>query len=275
MYDSLSTGSATLTAGAGGGMTANMTIPVGTLVYSRVLTCPDDDPQLNTVPVSTGSTDYNNTWTSYVCNRGRNADAVGEQRCAGACPCAFSGNTSSAKVSLDYITSHDGSTNTLLLSESVMSNPTTSPRLLYDRSGVNSAGTATAGAANKPLWLNTAGGTAGGVSSEPGRMEVEMGFEWGTFGGSATTGTAPRMTDKILSSHPGGGVNVIFCDGHQQFLQSTMELNTFIHLMTPYDHDCGDNNSSPKWTTVPVPAPTDSSGNGYDHRTVLDEQKIN
>jgi prepilin-type N-terminal cleavage/methylation domain-containing protein/prepilin-type processing-associated H-X9-DG protein len=279
VFDSLSMALATVTTGANGGMTANIAMPAGTLVYSRVLTCPDDDPQLNSIPIPTsnGVPDYNNSWTSYVCNRGLNFNPlIGEQRCAGVCPCAYSGNTSSgpsipaiAKVSLDYITSHDGSTNTLLLSESVMSNPNTPPRLLYDRSSANSAaGSASVPSTDRPLWLNTYG-----VSSEPLHMEVEMGFEWGTFAGSATTGTAPRMTDKILSSHPGGGVNVIFCDGHQQFLQSSMDLNTFIHLMTPYDHDCRDNNNTTTqgpWTNVPG-----NSNTGYDHTTVLDEQKIN
>jgi prepilin-type processing-associated H-X9-DG protein len=100
-------------------------------------------------------------------------------------------------------------------------------------------------------------------------MEVEMGFEWGTFAGSAT-GTAPRMTDKILSSHPGGGVNVIFCDGHQQFLQSTMDINTFVHLMTPYDNDC-----ISTWTNAAVTARgTNTPAGNYDHSTELDEANI-
>jgi prepilin-type N-terminal cleavage/methylation domain-containing protein/prepilin-type processing-associated H-X9-DG protein len=263
VYDSLTAGTATsVTAGAGGGVQAKVIFPPGSLVYARLLTCPDDDPPLKTVAIS--ATDYNDTWTSYVCNRGRNSDAVGERRSAGVCPCAYAGNTSSAKVGLDYISSHDGSTNTLLLSESVLTNPNVPPRLWYDRSCYNSAaGSGTVPSADLPLWMNYSTNNPN-ISTEPLHMEVEVGFEWGSFADpSKGDKTPPRMTDKVLSSHPGGGVNVIFCDGHQQFLQPSMDLNTFIHLMTPYDRDCGDSRNG--WTNTAE----------YDHTRVLDESLIN
>ena len=269
VYDSLSM----MTISTGGKLTPppNNANP---FISIKVLTCPDDDPQLDSIQLTSNSGLFNNSWLGYVCNRGRNWNAnIGEQRCAGACPCAYSGQFSGctvtsgssiptiAKVSLDYITSHDGSTNTLLLAEQVLANPQTAPNLWYDRSGANpAAGTGTTGSAamaNKPMWFTER------TSVLPLTMEVENGFEWSAF----STSTGQRLNDKLLSGHPGGGVNVAFCDGHQAYIQSSIDLNTFIHLMTPYDHDCGDYNSNPKWTNVPV-------ANGYNHNDILDEAKI-
>ncbi|MFZ1933996.1 MAG: DUF1559 domain-containing protein [Thermoguttaceae bacterium] len=237
------------------------------LISIKVLTCPDDDPQLDSIPGFPGVN--NNTWLGYVCNRGRNWDpAVGEQRAAGVCPCAYTGQFSgctsttvatTAKVSLDYITSHDGSTNTLLLAEQVLANPPSPPCLVYDRSGGSTSGVSSY-PGDQPQWLTSK------TTIQPLSMEVEVGFEWSTFSKS------PRLSDKLLSGHPGGGVNVAFCDGHQQFIQSSMDLDTFIHLMTPYDHDCGDASFAHPWTNVPVP-PSGSTA-GYNHNDVLDESKI-
>jgi prepilin-type N-terminal cleavage/methylation domain-containing protein/prepilin-type processing-associated H-X9-DG protein len=222
----------------------------------RILTCPDDEPAIDTemLLVAGGSTTlYNNTWLSYVCNRGRNANAIGEKRQAGVCLDAYNAG---AKVTLDYISSHDGTTNTMLLSESVMINPTTAPVLCYDRSGGSSTVVSpTNDIYCRPLWFNPR--SSSGTLSK----EVELGFEWSTFS------SAPKVTDKILSAHPGGSINVAFCDGHQQSIMPSMDIGTFIHLMTPYDRDCGDASTpSNPWTTVPV--------NLYDHRSVLDENKI-
>jgi prepilin-type N-terminal cleavage/methylation domain-containing protein/prepilin-type processing-associated H-X9-DG protein len=235
----------------------------------RILTCPDDEPPMDSIPLPVaggGGTLYNNTWLSYVCNRGRNYDpnntGNNDKRQAGVCPDAF---TTGTKVTLDYISSHDGTTNTLLLSESVMVNSTIAPMLCYDRSGGSSTVvTPTNDPSDRPLWFTfrTAVGTL--------TQEVELGFEWGKFS------AAPKVTDKILSSHPGGSINVAFCDGHQQAIQPSMDVGTFIHLMTPYDRDCGDGNGigsdTRPWTNVPVP--TVPGGPGYNHLSVLDEAKI-
>lgn len=56
--------------------------------------------------------------------------------------------------------------------------------------------------------------------------ELDLGFEWGNFS------AAPSFNDKLLSRHP-GGVMVSFCDGHQQFLQNSINVNVLKHLMTP------------------------------------------
>jgi len=76
-----------------------------------------------------------------------------------------------------------------------------------------------------------------------GGMEVDVGFEWGQFY------TNPTVNDKLYSNH-GGGFNVSFCDGHQQFLQSGIDRQTYIHLMTPYDRGCPANVDSTTNHTV-------------------------
>jgi prepilin-type processing-associated H-X9-DG protein len=71
----------------------------------------------------------------------------------------------------------------------------------------------------------------------PNAMEVDVGFEWGTFW------DPPTVMDKVYSNHS-GGVNVAFCDGHTQFLRIGIDIPTYIHLMTPYDRGCPLNKAS-------------------------------
>jgi prepilin-type N-terminal cleavage/methylation domain-containing protein/prepilin-type processing-associated H-X9-DG protein len=148
-------------------------------------------------------------------------------------------------VSADYITSKDGTTTTLMLAESVLVSPTrttasgssteTKTYLRWNRTG---------GATNVPMWINSnyysgdlstsvaeAMKPAGGEgASQVGGLEIDTGFEWGQF----WNGSAPALTDKLYSNHS-GGFNVAFCDRHTTFMRSTMDVVTFIHLMTPYD----------------------------------------
>ncbi len=86
--------------------------------------------------------------------------------------------------------------------------------------------TITGGSTNQPLWFNDNynGGAAFTVapyvtSSNQGLMNVDVGFEWGTF-----SITAPSVKDKIYSYHSGNGCHVSFCDGHQQFLHCDMDV---------------------------------------------------
>jgi prepilin-type N-terminal cleavage/methylation domain-containing protein len=148
-------------------------------------------------------------------------------------------------VSADFITSKDGTTTTLLLAESVLVSPirtvssggsaTQQTYLRWNRTG---------GATNLPLWINgnyysgdlsksvteSMAPASGSGASQKGGLEIDTGFEWGQF----WSGSAPALNDKIYSNHT-GGYNVAFCDRHTTFLRATMDVVTFIHLMTPYD----------------------------------------
>jgi prepilin-type N-terminal cleavage/methylation domain-containing protein/prepilin-type processing-associated H-X9-DG protein len=235
--------------------------------FIKLLACPTDDPH--------PSVGQNNSWTAYVCNRGVNGGCKqvlatkisgtssgttymnSDDRAAGVClnqsyapnGQAFvqSDTTYSVPpvyVSADYVTSKDGTTTTLMLAESVLVSPTrtltssgsstTQPYLRWNRTG---------GTTNLPLWINGnyySGDLSTSVQEAmkpcdpsgnvPGGLEVDTGFEWGQF----WSGKAPALTDKIYSNHS-GGFNVAFCDRHTTFLRATMDVVTFIHLMTPYD----------------------------------------
>ena len=113
-------------------------------IYIRVLSCPSD------MPVTPAG--QNNSWTSYVCNRGVNGgclqvtatsltgsgtmQANSDSRAAGVClnqAIAPNGQAYCQKdptytvppiyVSQDYISGHDGSATTLLVAESVLESP--------------------------------------------------------------------------------------------------------------------------------------------------------
>ena len=177
------------------------------------------------------------------------SDNIGDQHCAGVCLAAANGfNNGGPKVTLDYITSRDGAAQI----------PCCSPKRSWrtrqppDRLTVLALIVRGERAGDKPLSL-------GYCSVSSLGMEVEVGFDWKTFS------TSPKINDKLLSNHSGGTINVSFCDGHQQPLSPTMDINTFIHLMTPYDHDCGDSFTTPNpWTNAPQ----------YIHGAVLNESMI-
>jgi len=170
------------------------------------------------------------------------------------------------QVGLDYINQHDGSSTTLLLAESLLANPTagsgsqvfvpradasgnslakwTTPTALATTTGTDPGTTN----ANALLVAQTSAGYS--TSTPPNLMEAAVGFEWSQWSAS------PKLTDKILSRHP-GGVNVSFCDGHQQFIAESVDVNTFKLLMTPYGNaipgaSTGTMSTIPPWVEQPV-----------------------
>lgn len=198
----------------------------------KILTCPSDPPS---------TTSAGTTWLAYVCNRGVNGmdnPAMGVCMNQSGFVAGDYGGTalSPTRVSQDYISSHDGSTTTLLLAESILVNPTPpTPGLVHPRL--------------KPEWTSNGPGLA--ETTGLNLMETDVGFEWGTFS------SYPKVSDKILSYHS-GGAHVSFCDGHQQFIQTDIDVRTYIHLMTPYDRGCPDNSTIgycnlPSTYVIPLP----------------------
>ena len=100
-------------------------------------------------------------------------------------------------------------------------------------------------------------------------MEVDVGFDWGTFS------TTPTIKDKIYSNHSGGGCNVAFCDGHQQFLSPDTDVITFIHLMTPWDKGVPQNIISATYGVYcNLPNSLTPNNLGIPLQDVLDEAKV-
>ena len=222
-------------------------MPVGSVAgvnpYMKMLICPTDSPDNTT-----------DAWCSYVCNRGCNG---WNYPYLGVCmdqatPAPVMGGlvVPPVTVSLDYINSHDGSSTTLLLAESLLTNPvnTNSSQVFVPRQDLathaintakwttpasNAKGTGPTGGTTNANSLLKAPSAQQNGTAYPGTptndMEAAVGFEW-----SQWSATPPaKISDKILSRHP-GGVIVSFCDGHQQFLADNLDANTFLMLMTPY-----------------------------------------
>jgi prepilin-type processing-associated H-X9-DG protein len=191
--------------------------------YMKLLICPSDAPD-NT----------NDAWCSYVCNRGCNG---WNYPYLGVCmdqatpaPTAAH-NIPPVSVSLDYINSHDGSSTTLLLAESLLDYPTNPPQPFIPRQEASQASVNTAKWTTPPtISSNSSPAQQLLKPAATNDMEAAVGFEW-----SQWSSASPSISDKLLSRHP-GGVNVSYCDGHQQFLASNIDVPTFMMLMTPYDN---------------------------------------
>ena len=203
-------------------------------VSLNILLCPSD-------PASSSGPNL-----SYVVNRGRNGSnynpAVGV--CFDQYTCTVlvdhDGDPATpprpivppaAKLSLDYIGSHDGSSTTLLVSESLLTEgliPTVQPSMPPHLRLVSVDSTpVTYYFRPVSTWGNVAG--ASYDMDTPTIGELVLGFEWSAM----EANSYPKVSDQINSRH-GGIIVASFCDGHQLALREDMDINTFKHLMTPY-----------------------------------------
>jgi hypothetical protein len=200
----------------------------------------------------------NNAALSYVVNRGRNG--VDNNPAVGVCFNQWAGGV---PVSLDYISAHDGSTTTLLLSESLISHPPGYYIIGRD------AATALAPVPNArpyyfrtyPYWNSPSLAyydNTSLISPTPGDLltsssdvmaalcEVDLGFEWGSLqydytatgtptvtGNTNHIGIGAKLGNQIESRHAGIIISA-FCDGHVSPLKEGMDLDTFKQLMTPW-----------------------------------------
>jgi prepilin-type N-terminal cleavage/methylation domain-containing protein/prepilin-type processing-associated H-X9-DG protein len=133
-------------------------------------------------------------------------------------------------MSMDYLSQHDGSSNTLMLSENI-------------ESISNSVSWGSAGAS---------GSTLPSVCTVGDYNEYDLGFQWdGTQAGvtgspvpnkintqlispvSTASNTASNPVTMPPSSRHGSGVVVSYCDGHQDFLRDDITYTVYEHLMTP------------------------------------------
>jgi len=138
-------------------------------VFIKILTCPSDPPE---------SSNPGDTPCAYVCNThifvDRSLDTTTNRPKSG--------------ISLDYLSSHDGATTTLMLSEKLLPPPTIPPPGPRD-------------------WAMYS--PAHGVP-DPNAM------------GFCRTSNSGLVSDS-LSSHHGGGVVATFCDGHVIFLRDDID----------------------------------------------------
>ena len=132
-------------------------------------------------------------------------------------------------MSLDYLSQHDGSSNTLMLSENIQNIST--------------------GSTGVPVLWGAALNSSGVVvtpATAADQTETDLGFQWdGTV--SPTTAPLYKINSQLIgtvgssnsfismppSSRHGSGVVVSYCDGHQDFLRDDINYTTYQHIMTP------------------------------------------
>jgi len=205
---------------------ANPVTTNGINPYMKILVCPSD-----------ATDDTIHGWCSYVCNRGCNGWnyqflGVCQDQAPPMQTANFAVAVPSVQVSLDYINSHDGSSTTLLLGESLLDLPASPPVPVIPRQESGVTPVVNTAQWTTPPTICSAKSPAQALvpqtSPYTNDMEAGVGFEWSQWSAN------PSLSDKLLSRHP-GGVNVSFCDGHSQFLNTSIDVPTFMMLMTPYD----------------------------------------
>jgi prepilin-type processing-associated H-X9-DG protein len=135
-----------------------------------------------------------------------------------------SNNSRARKVGLDYITSHDGPTTTLMLSETVIPpNLDYAVQWVYDYGSTYSAGNDPASEDPSPIVPEQRYGFIWDLNNTNYRINYDIDHE---------QPSAPSFYPRPASRH-GGGVVVSFADGHQQFLNETIDYALQIRLMTP------------------------------------------
>jgi prepilin-type N-terminal cleavage/methylation domain-containing protein/prepilin-type processing-associated H-X9-DG protein len=124
-------------------------------------------------------------------------------------------------IGLDFIGSGDGTSNTLLFSERCGA----SVDRLADWSVNQFAGFSLnmASGASTPGFVLAGNAATGKVINA-----IDTTF---SIAGLASAATVNPQTAFPSSNHP-GGVNVVFCDGHNQFLRDTIAPNVYSQLMT-------------------------------------------
>jgi prepilin-type processing-associated H-X9-DG protein len=232
------------------------TLPTdATATAMAFLQCPSDPP------------DNPNGALAYVVNRGRNG--VDNNPAVGVCFNLYENGTTTAnsKVNLDYIGAHDGSSNTLLLSETLMTatgrigrtnsatTPSIRPYLYIDQtvsSSLSVANTTTTPTTFYsrpfPKWYSPykyeSDTSTYTLQQAASLTEIDLGFEWSSLGFGVYSGTTSAaggfnarsgatIADQIGSRH-GGLTIVAFCDGHVSRLNDSLSVDVFRQIMTPY-----------------------------------------
>ena len=137
-------------------------------------------------------------------------------------------NASSTLMSLDYVGTGDGTTNTLMLSENLQAGDWWS--MSANQLGFGIQVPVASAAPSYPSWLSGSNGVTAlrmegtaltdfaQLTPDPWAINRNL---------AAAVGYAPRP-----SSQHAGGVNVIFCDGSGRFLSENMDKHTYAKLVT-------------------------------------------
>jgi len=126
-------------------------------------------------------------------------------------------------VGLDYLSSADGSSNTIMLSENLQATTWAHATL---------AGSSWTSVPLVAPWQAEVGLVWWPNENVPINYLKEEADVWPVMETVPTTVADNLRYARPSSRHP-GGVNAVFCDGHSQFLADTINYDVYRHLMTP------------------------------------------
>lgn len=219
------------------------------VVSARLLACPSDPAEASTgsahlaYVVNTGVSD---AWEYILSTPGNETAAHGVFHDLLRVGTAASPHGPPPEVSLDYLTLHDGSQHTLMLSENVQANEWT--HFFASSSTPDPYPTASWEAELGFVWWMTSSDLGFGSGTMPAAYPPAGACyklnacvnDGNTIATSAPAAEVDFNADaeyaRPSSFHP-GVVVVSFCDGHQQTLSNTMDYRVFCHLMTPDSND--------------------------------------
>lgn len=170
------------------------------------------------------------------------------------------GTTQGPKVSMDFITSNDGSTYTIMLSENLQAGHwATDPT---DTNPMNDPNHKTPFGSDFQVRQNTAfvwfimNGQLNNVEPTPlpilsMKINAQSRSAPQPLGYSSPSGGDGLTYARPSSAHP-GGVNVMFCDNHYRFISEDIPYHVYTQLMTPRQMNCIVNNNAAPNNTAKV-----------------------
>ena len=134
---------------------------------------------------------------------------------------SLTGNTSN-RIDVDYVSNGDGASNTLVLTEKCGTRVTKLPKWSNQISVPPT----------NPISLNDVSATSSTYSSIPVFLFAGSAATTAWTPPSGVVGSSNTTDDRFPSSNHPGGVGVAFCDGHVLFLKSTVDITTYVQMMT-------------------------------------------
>jgi len=229
--------------------------------YTNLLVCPSDPPAAiypppNAYIVNAGQIDVTSSATvPFPCDPRDNGVFFNRFQDGGTLTATTASNAANAPtvtMTQDFISSNDGTSNTLALSENADQYNDTGNVSTYAK--LNGAAEYYAGFVWAPSASNSVNQPAGTVTYPFGMINYV----------APPNGTQPTngyQYARPSSRHP-QGVNVLFCDGHSRFLQQELDYGIFCLIMTPNGQKC----NTPGNVTL-VPGLQTSSNNYWYLRT--------
>jgi len=201
-----------------------------------VFTCPDDqfstDQGALSYVVNIGyvTGNYNTTGVGYNSSTGVGHHPLGDTALDGSTPSTANAQIKfgtgvfwrpyTSRMSLDFISSADGMTQTLMLSENLQAGEWASQDTAMLGFGIDMEG----------LEMNT--GSLNLASATPAfNLLNSVSGNDSRIGSNLTAGKGQAW--RPSSNHPSGAVNVIFCDGSGKSLTPQMDAGVYARLLTP------------------------------------------